>query len=38
MISLDSSLIRLGATASNKTDAIRQVGELLVGAGFIQSV
>ena len=35
MISLDSSAVRLGARVADKTDAIRQVGALLVDAGFI---
>ncbi|MEJ2425849.1 MAG: HPr family phosphocarrier protein, partial [Candidatus Thiodiazotropha sp.] len=36
MIKLDSSSVRLDATATDKTDAIRQVGRLLVDAGFIE--
>jgi phosphoenolpyruvate-protein phosphotransferase len=36
MISLDPRAVRLGATAANKTDAIRQVGQILVDAGFIE--
>jgi multiphosphoryl transfer protein len=36
MISLESSSIRLGARASDKTDAIRQVGQILVDAGYIE--
>ncbi len=36
MISLDPNAVRLGATAADKTDAIRQVGQILVDAGFIE--
>jgi len=36
MISLDPRAVRLGATAADKTDAIRQVGQILVDAGFIE--
>lgn len=36
MIKLDSSAVRLAARAADKTDAIRQVGQLLVEAGFIE--
>jgi multiphosphoryl transfer protein len=36
MISLDSSTVRLGARATDKTDAIRQVGRILVDAGYIE--
>jgi len=36
MISLDSSLVRLGATPADKTDAIRQVGQILVDAEYIE--
>ena len=36
MISLDLSAVRLGATAVDKTDAIRQVGRILVEAGYIE--
>lgn len=36
MIKLDSSSVRLDATATDKSDAIRQVGRLLVDAGFIE--
>ena len=36
MLSLDASAVRLGATAANKTDAIRQVGQILVDAGYIE--
>jgi len=36
MLRLDSSSVRLGARASDKTDAIRQVGQLLVEAQFIE--
>jgi phosphocarrier protein FPr len=35
MISLDLKAVRLGATALDKSDAIRQVGQILVEAGFI---
>jgi multiphosphoryl transfer protein len=37
MIRLDSSSVRLNASAKDKTDAIRQVGRLLVDAGFIET-
>ena len=33
MIALDPSAVRLGATAADKTDAIRQVGRILIDAG-----
>ncbi len=36
MISLDSKAVRLGATVADKTDAIRQVGQILIEAGFIE--
>ena len=36
MISLDPRAVRLGATAVDKTDAIRQVGQILVDTGFIE--
>ncbi|MGD8932380.1 MAG: HPr family phosphocarrier protein, partial [Chromatiales bacterium] len=36
MIKLDSSSVRLAAQAADKTDAIRQVGQLLVEAGYIE--
>ena len=36
MIALDPSAVRLGATAADKTDAIRQVGRILIDAGFIE--
>ena len=36
MISLDPSAVRLGAKAADKTDAIRQVGQILIAAGFIE--
>ena len=36
MISLDPRAVRLGARAADKTDAIRQVGQILVDAGFIE--
>ncbi len=36
MLSLDASAVRLGATAANKTDAIRQVGQILIDAGYIE--
>jgi multiphosphoryl transfer protein len=36
MISLDPRAVRLGATAVDKTDAIRQVGQILVETGFIE--
>ncbi|WP_295585084.1 HPr family phosphocarrier protein [uncultured Lamprocystis sp.] len=36
MIALDSQAVRLGATAADKTDAIRQVGQVLVEAGHIE--
>ena len=36
MLSLDASAVRLGATAANKTDAIRQVGQILIEAGYIE--
>ncbi len=36
MISLDPRAVRLGARAVDKTDAIRQVGQILVDTGFIE--
>lgn len=36
MLSLDLSAVRLGARVVDKTDAIRQVGQILVDAGFIE--
>jgi len=36
MIKLDSSSVRLAAQAADKTDAIRQVGQLLVESGNIE--
>ncbi len=36
MISMDPTAVRLGARAADKTDAIRQVGQILVDAGFIE--
>jgi mannitol/fructose-specific phosphotransferase system IIA component len=36
MIALPTSAIRIGAKASSKVDAIRQVGQVLVGAGNIE--
>jgi phosphoenolpyruvate-protein phosphotransferase len=36
MIALDTSAIRIGAKASSKVDAIRQVGQVLVDAGNIE--
>jgi|PlaIllAssembly_1097288.scaffolds.fasta_scaffold00988_3 phosphocarrier protein FPr len=36
MISLDPKAVRLGARATDKTDAIRQVGQILIDAGFIE--
>lgn len=36
MLAVDPAAVRIGATPSNKTDAIRQVGELLVGCGNIE--
>lgn len=36
MLSLDASAVRLGASASDKTDAIRQVGQILIDAGYIE--
>jgi len=35
MISMEPRAVRLGARATDKTDAIRQVGQILVDAGFI---
>jgi phosphoenolpyruvate-protein phosphotransferase len=37
MINLDTSAVRIGARASDKIDAIRQVGQVLVDAGNIES-
>jgi len=36
MISMDAKAVRVGARAADKTDAIRQVGQILVEAGFIE--
>ncbi|MBK8174601.1 MAG: phosphoenolpyruvate--protein phosphotransferase [Rhodospirillales bacterium] len=36
MLALDPSAVRIGGTPSSKAEAIRQVGELLVGAGNIE--
>ncbi|NEV63246.1 phosphoenolpyruvate--protein phosphotransferase [Thiorhodococcus minor] len=36
MLALDPSAVRLGATAASKTDAIRQVGQILIDAGYIE--
>ena len=36
MLAVDPAAVRIGATPSNKADAIRQVGELLVGCGNIE--
>ncbi|EGV33160.1 phosphoenolpyruvate-protein phosphotransferase [Thiorhodococcus drewsii AZ1] len=36
MLSLDASAVRLGASAENKTDAIRQVGQILIDSGYIE--
>ena len=36
MLALDPSAVRIGSTPSNKTEAIRQVGELLVSSGNIE--
>ncbi|MFD2113677.1 phosphoenolpyruvate--protein phosphotransferase [Thiorhodococcus fuscus] len=36
MLSLDASAVRLGASAANKTDAIRQVGQILIDSGYIE--
>ncbi len=36
MLSLDLSAVRLGARVVDKADAIRQVGQILVDAGFIE--
>ena len=36
MIALDTSTVRIGARASDKIDAIRQVGQVLVDAGNIE--
>jgi phosphoenolpyruvate-protein phosphotransferase len=36
MITLDSSNVRLGAHAANKTEAIHQVGELLVNGHYVE--
>lgn len=36
MISMDPRAVHLGARPANKTDAIRQVGQILVEAGFIE--
>jgi mannitol/fructose-specific phosphotransferase system IIA component len=36
MIAMDLRAVRLGARAADKTDAIRQVGQILVDAGFIE--
>lgn len=37
MVSLSAEAIRLGATAQDKADAIRQAGQLLIESGHIQS-
>ncbi|HEY9700233.1 MAG TPA: phosphoenolpyruvate--protein phosphotransferase [Trichocoleus sp.] len=36
MLQLDQKSVKLGATATDKTDAIRQVGDLLVNTGRMQ--
>jgi mannitol/fructose-specific phosphotransferase system IIA component len=36
MIALDRSAVRIGAKPSNKIEAIRQVGQVLVHAGNIE--
>lgn len=37
MLAITADLVRLGATATDKHDAIRQAGELLVGAGCVRA-